>query len=1331
MKKRFLSTLLAAAMVFTMLPVSAMADEAESKEQVPVPSVEETSTAETAEPAEDLTPAEIPNEQTESVPASYSLYEVEAVPFQGTVDGAADDNAELFDGYMMQLARGDIATFTTKAGDYLPAESRRVYNALGAEIEKIAKNGGTAKFTVPSPGIESDYISESQLGMSIIDANGYLSTAACEKAMKMAGLDYSADAVFNALLVDFPYDLYWFDKTIGYSFSYPVQVYQNRVTGELSLRIEKNISYSFTFTVARAYRQTANDNLTVSAALAQGTQTAVQNAKAIVAKAESEDLKDFEKLQFYTDAICALTSYNEAAIADPATAYGDPWQLIYIFDNDTSNQVVCEGYSKGFQFLCDLSTFKSDKVESYIVTGLMGGGTGAGGHMWNVVTMEDGKNYLVDVTNCDDGTIGAPYGLFLVGPDSGTVDTQYTFDFEFTSGTASIYYEYDDDTRATYTKQDLTLAEEDYVPSYDLADTEITINPTSYTYDGAAKEPAVTVTYRGTELVKDTHYTVEYQNNIDAGTAKVVLTGVGVFSGKVEKEFTINPQPLTLTGSNVKAKTYDGTTDAEVTDLALKDSTGKAVTVPYTVTAAFDDPNAGTGKTVNVTVTLDNANYTLADPTLILTGEITKASVEAADGLVQVTNNRAGTYTFNLMDLLPALDGDKTYGTTTFTPGTPNVTGTEYLSASDITTSGNTLTVNVKKVETDVEKEIATVTYTIETQNYTVTTTGKVTVKAVNKKVATVTAPTAESGVTYDGKAHTGYTGAPSVTGGYTGNLEVTYTDKDGKVSKDAPVNAGTYTITFKVPDSDPDYTGFATVEFTIAPKALTDAMVSQPADTTYDGAEKTPAVTVTDGSLLTTDDYTVTYKDNTDAGTATVEVTGKNNYTGTVTRTFKINPKEITLTWANTDGRVYGDGKTVTAEIPADALVAGDTVTVTVTNGDKTDAGSYTATAALDGADKDNYKLTNGNQKYTIAAKTLTDAMVSKITGTFVYDGTAKTPAVTVTDGSVLTTNDYTVTYKDNTDAGTATAIVTGKGNYTGTVEVTFTIDPADLSTATAAVEGSFVYNGKEQTPVPTVTLNGVALVYGKDFTLTYTNNKNAGTATVKVTGKGNYTGTIDSLTFNIAKAPLKVTVADLEVTVGGKVVPGLVFDTLQGSDVPEIDPAPVFFLYNEKDADKKEVTPEDAAKKTGTYIIVWTNANNVQFPNLTANYDITVDSTNGTLVVTEQQDDGAAPAAPSAPSSNVPDSAYTTCPACGYHNWTETTEGYRCDHCGHLITTAPTLNVIRNGSYRPAAPGKNVTPVIPQTSDDMPVVLLIGLAVIGMLGLGVTVISKKRRDK
>ncbi len=71
-------------------------------------------------------------------------------------------------------------------------------------------------------------------------------------------------------------------------------------------------------------------------------------------------------------------------------------------------------------------------------------------------------------------------------------------------------------------------------------DFTITLSETKYTCDGTAKQPAVTVT-KGTEKLRGTDFTVKYENNINPGTAKAIVTGVGIYTGTVTKEFTIEP----------------------------------------------------------------------------------------------------------------------------------------------------------------------------------------------------------------------------------------------------------------------------------------------------------------------------------------------------------------------------------------------------------------------------------------------------------------------------------------------------------------------------------------------------------------------------------------------------------------------------------------------------------------------------------------------------------------------------------------------------------------------------------------------------------------------
>ena len=162
--------------------------------------------------------------------------------------------------------------------------------------------------------------------------------------------------------------------------------------------------------------------------------------------------------------------------------------------------------------------------------------------------------------------------------------------------------------------------------------------------------------------------------------------------------------------------------------------------------------------------------------------------------------------------------------------------------------------------------------------------------------------------------------------------------------------------------------------------------------------------------------------------------------------------------------------------------------------------------------------------------------AAASLSASSFIYDGAEKKPAITIKAGKKqLTLNkDYTISYKNNTNVGTASVTVTGKGNYTGTISKSFTIAATNLSTADVKLSAaSFTYNGKAFTPSVTVTCNGKVLTNGTDYSVAYTNNINAGTSRVTITGIGAYSG-VKTVTFRIkrAKATLTPTAAALTLT-------------------------------------------------------------------------------------------------------------------------------------------------------------------------------------------------------
>jgi len=149
----------------------------------------------------------------------------------------------------------------------------------------------------------------------------------------------------------------------------------------------------------------------------------------------------------------------------------------------------------------------------------------------------------------------------------------------------------------------------------------------------------------------------------------------------------------------------------------------------------------------------------------------------------------------------------------------------------------------------------------------------------------------------------------------------------------------------------------------------------------------------------------------------------------------------------------------------------------------------------------------------YADDAKVLTDANITLSQQSFVYDGTAKNPAV-IYNGITLSENtDYTVKYSNNVDVGTVKATITGINNYSGTAVKEFKITPIkfdDKKVSVSLEKSSFVYNGQSITPVVYVAYNHNYLIQNTDFTATYSNNNAPGVATVKIKGIGNYSGSI-----------------------------------------------------------------------------------------------------------------------------------------------------------------------------------------------------------------------------
>ena len=214
----------------------------------------------------------------------------------------------------------------------------------------------------------------------------------------------------------------------------------------------------------------------------------------------------------------------------------------------------------------------------------------------------------------------------------------------------------------------------------------------------------------------------------------------------------------------------------------------------------------------------------------------------------------------------------------------------------------------------------------------------------------------------------------------------------------------------------------------------------------TYNGSAKRPTVTVKYGSktLKKGTDYTVTYSNNTNAGTAKVTITGKGGYSGSVTKSFTINKRSVSslnVSLSSTSFTYNGSAKkpTVTVKNGSGKTISSSNYTVSYSN--NTDAGTATVTVKGKGNLKGSV-----TKSFTINKRSVSSLNVSLSKTSYVYDGSAKKPTVTVKNGSgkTISSSNYTVSYSNNTDAGTATVTVKGKGNLKGSTTATFTIGPA-----------------------------------------------------------------------------------------------------------------------------------------------------------------------------------------------------------------------------------------------------------------------------------------------
>lgn len=378
---------------------------------------------------------------------------------------------------------------------------------------------------------------------------------------------------------------------------------------------------------------------------------------------------------------------------------------------------------------------------------------------------------------------------------------------------------------------------------------------------------------------------------------------------------------------------------------------------------------------------------------------------------------------------------------------------------------------------------------------------------------------------TYTGKAQT-----QSITVKYRN--KTLKNGKDYTVSYQNNINAGTAYVIIKGKGS---YSGTVKRSFTIKPAIIyKQCTFYKIASQYYTGSQIKPVPKIKNGTttLKNGTDFTLTYQNNVNKGTAKVYIKGKGNYSGSCSLTFSITARPVSTLKITVPSVTY-NGKAqkpaVTVKYNNYKFKNGTDYTLSYKNNTKIG----TATVTVKGKGK-----LSGTKSVTfkINAKPIKNAVIT-YNNSLTYNGSTLSPAVTVKYGNATLkkNTDYTVAYSNNVNAGTGTITITGKGIYGGSVKKTFTIKKLGISATAVSGTENKVYTGSAIKPVPAVKVGGRTLKNGTDFTVSYKSNTEPGTATLKVTGKGNYSGSV-SKTFKITARAIN----DVEVTVPDTVFTG-----------------------------------------------------------------------------------------------------------------------------------------------------------------------------------------------
>ncbi len=346
------------------------------------------------------------------------------------ISAVSQDSKISMDSYVQHLFRTNanpsVSLHQHTDMSLLSGMEKDLYDKVVQSVKSVA--AGERQSTVFS------YIETTNCTPGNINATGQQAINSLKKAYEFARTDC-------------PYDMFWADTSAQMNGT--TEYDYGRLTLQLTLTVKVSSDYA-----ENGQSGTSQVADAVSAKMRTAHQASA-NAQSLVSKNASQS--DYQKLEAYKDYLCKNVSYNYSA-AEGTQDYGDPWQMVYVFDDNPKTNVVCEGYAKAFQYLCDLTHFSDSTVQSYLVGGTLASADGHDGpHAWNVVSI-DGTSYLVDVTNCDIEGGGTNDELFLTGA-SGSVDAGYKVAF----GSSWLKYDYSpEETLPQYTTTELTLSSRKY-----------------------------------------------------------------------------------------------------------------------------------------------------------------------------------------------------------------------------------------------------------------------------------------------------------------------------------------------------------------------------------------------------------------------------------------------------------------------------------------------------------------------------------------------------------------------------------------------------------------------------------------------------------------------------------------------------------------------------------------------------------------------------------------------------------------------------------------------------------------------------------------------------